>query len=112
MVRDCMIASVREKCGLGSPPKEYDQNGNECYNSVLKRAKGKSILSLKETIALLKAEVDWNDLNIRLALCGRGKFRIAPMFRDKWELTQEKYDRMQQAEKDRYENSHNYAPIW
>ena len=32
-----MLAEVREKCGLGSPPKDYYQNANEAINSLIKR---------------------------------------------------------------------------
>jgi len=31
-----MIAPVREKAGLGHPPKEYHNNCPECINNVIK----------------------------------------------------------------------------
>ena len=36
LIKSCMSATVRSKCGLGFPPKPYTQNANECINSVLK----------------------------------------------------------------------------
>ena len=48
LIKKCMISPIREKCGLGSPPAEYDQNGNECYNSVLKRNKWPGKLTLRD----------------------------------------------------------------
>ena len=66
--RDNMLAEVREKYGLGSPPKDYNQNANEAINSLIKRAKGPGKLSLKETIQLLQKEVKGQEENAKLAL--------------------------------------------
>ena len=52
-----MIASVRKRCSLGDTPKQYDQNVNEAMNSVIKKAKGKGIISVKETIKLFHHQV-------------------------------------------------------
>ena len=43
---------MRKRCGLGDPPKLYDQNANEVMN-IVKKAKGKGIISIKETIKML-----------------------------------------------------------
>ena len=32
-----MLADVREKWGVGSPPKDENQNANEVFNSLIKR---------------------------------------------------------------------------
>ena len=40
LMKSSMIASVRKRCGLGDPPKQYDQNANEAMNSVINKAKG------------------------------------------------------------------------
>ena len=45
LIKQCMLASTRERCGLGSPPKDYNQNGNEVIDSMIKRAKGPNKLS-------------------------------------------------------------------
>ena len=45
---DNMLAKVREKCGLGSPPKYYNHNANETISSLIKRAKDPGKLSLKK----------------------------------------------------------------
>ena len=52
-----MLAKVREKCRLGSPPKDHNQNANEAINSLIKSAKGPGKLSLKETMQLLQKDV-------------------------------------------------------
>ena len=56
-MKSSMIDSVRKRCGLGDPPKQYDQNANEAMNSVVKKAQGKGIISVKETIKFLHQEV-------------------------------------------------------
>ena len=63
-----MLAEVREKYGLGSPPKDYNQNANEAINSLIKRAKGPGKLSLKETIQFLQKEVRDQEENVKFAL--------------------------------------------
>ena len=55
-IRTTMLASTRMKCGLGNPPEDYTQNGNEAINSMIKRAKEKKKLSLKDTIKLIQHE--------------------------------------------------------
>ena len=34
-----MNGQIRERCGLGSPPQEYNQNAYKCENSVIKKLK-------------------------------------------------------------------------
>ena len=51
-----MVHFVRKANGLREPAEEYNQNANECINSVLKRSKGSYKISLKETIQLIRNE--------------------------------------------------------
>ena len=53
IMKKCMLAETRTRCGLGKPPDEYNQNANECMNSVLKRLKSFKKLTVKETIELI-----------------------------------------------------------
>ena len=56
-----MTAELRSMAGLGWPPGIYDQNGNECINSVLQREKqlaGKRKLSIPEFASLLQTMVE------------------------------------------------------
>ena len=39
LIKQCMLTSTRESCGLGSPPKDYNQNINEGINSMIKGAR-------------------------------------------------------------------------
>lgn len=41
-IKNTMTAEVRSMAGLGFPPGVYDQNGNECMNSVLQKEKDKT----------------------------------------------------------------------
>ena len=44
---------MRKRCGLGDPTKLYDQNANEVMNIVIKKATGKGIRPVKDTIKML-----------------------------------------------------------
>lgn len=59
-IKKTMTADIRSMSGLGFPPGVYDQNRNECMNSVLQREKaatGKKRLSLPGCVQLLKKTV-------------------------------------------------------
>ena len=73
-----MLPADREKCELGSPTKDYNQNANKTINSLIEEAKGPGKLSLKETIQLLPKEVRGQEENAKLAHFGKGEisFRI------------------------------------
>lgn len=45
-----MLASTRERFGLGSPPKDYNQNANEAINSMARREKEPNKLSMREGV--------------------------------------------------------------
>ena len=74
LMKSSMIASVRKRCGLGDPPKQYDQNANEAMNSVVKKAKGKGIISVKEAIKLLHQEVKGQEEKLKMSFIGRGEW--------------------------------------
>lgn len=71
-----MIGLVRQKSGLGF--QDFDQNGNESINSMLKKVKGKGILSIKETIKLIQSEVILQEDRLKMALIDRGEWKLAP----------------------------------
>lgn len=55
-IKRTMRADVRSMAGLGFPPSVYDQNGNECMNSVLQREKattGNKKLSLPRCVRMI-----------------------------------------------------------
>ena len=86
-----MIAKTRTRCGLGNLPDEYNQNTNECMNSVLKRLKSFRKLTVKETIELIQTEVENQLEHLKLALIGKGQWRICQQFKSDLEITKEQY---------------------
>ena len=66
-----MVHFVRKANGLGEPAEEYNQNANECINSVLKRSKGNYRISLKEAIQLIHNEVKLLKENLKLAIVAK-----------------------------------------
>jgi len=78
-----MTADIRSMSGLGFPPGVYDQNGNECMNSVSQREKavtGKKRLSLPGCIRLLKKTVQQQRTEEELALLGIGDLKLDTMY--------------------------------
>ena len=90
-MKDKMIGLIRQNCGLGF--QEYDQNANECINSVIKKAKGKGILTIKETIKLIQSEVALQEERFKMALINRGEWKLAPEA-EKLKVSEEQYYRM------------------
>ena len=79
MKTSIIIASVREKCGLGKPP--ATQNSNESINSMLKKSKGAGKLAVKDTVQLIKSEVEMQEQKINKALIWRGEWSLAPQYK-------------------------------
>ena len=102
LMKSSMIASVRKRCGLGDPPKQYDQNANEARISVVKKAKGKGIISVKETIKLLHQEVKSQEEKLNMSWIGRGEWRLANEVKGVLQITEQKYSSMNSKMKIRY----------
>ena len=94
LMKSSMIASVRKRCGLGDPPKQYDQNANEAMNSVIKKARGKGIIPVKETIKLLHQEVKSQEEKLKMSLIGRGEWQLTNEVKDVLQITEQKYASM------------------
>ena len=97
-----MIVSVRKRCELGDPPNQYDQNANEAMNSVIKKAKGKGIISVKETIKLLYQEVKSQEEKLKMSLIGRGGWKLTKEVKGVLQITEQKYASMNSKMKIRY----------
>ena len=67
------MTSTIERCGLGSPPKDYNQNRSKAINSMITRAKGPNKLSMREAVQLMQQEVRGQDEKVKLAIIGKGK---------------------------------------
>ena len=80
-----MRADVRSMAGLGFPPSVYDQNGNECMNSVLQREKattGNKKLSLPRCVRMIHTTVKRQRTEEELALLGIGDLRLDPLYQE------------------------------
>ena len=84
-IKNTMTAEVRSMAGLGFPPGVYDQNGNECMNSVLQKEKdktGKKRLSLPQCVRLIRTTVNRQRTEEQLALIGIGDLELDPLYVD------------------------------
>ena len=102
LMKSSMIASVRKRCGLGDPPKQYDQNANEAMNSVIKKAKGNGLISVKETIKLLHQEVKSQEEKLKMSFIGKGEWQLTNEVKDELQITEQKYASMNSEMKTRY----------
>jgi len=91
-----MLLPIRQKSGLGY--EEYDQNCNECINSVLKKSKGAGIITIKDTVDLISSEVKIQEDRIKSALLDRGDWKLAPEV-EKLKINSIEYYRMKPEER-------------
>ena len=78
-IRRTMTADIRSMAGLGWPPTVYDQNANECMNSVLQREKqltDKKKLSIPEFVRILRTTVNHQRTEEDLAFLGIGELSL------------------------------------
>ena len=84
-IKGTMTADVCSMAGLGFPPEVYDQNGNECMNSVLRREKertGQKKLSLPQCVQLIRTTVNRQRTEEELAIIGIGELALDPLYKD------------------------------
>ena len=111
IMKKCMIAERRTRCGLGNPPDEYNQNANECMNSVLKRLKSFKKLTVKETIELIQNEVKNHQEHTKLVLIGKGQWRICQQFKSDLKISEEEYSKLTSEKRKRYLHFRNTKQI-
>ena len=70
---------------------KYDQNANESMNSVIKKARGKRIISVKEAIKLLHQEVKSQEEKLKMSLIGRGEWQLINEVKGALQITEQKY---------------------
>ena len=84
-IRQTMTTDIRSMAGLGWPPGVYDQNGNECMNSVLqceKQVTGKTKLPIPEFVRLLQTTAKRQRTDEDLALTGIRELRMDDKYTD------------------------------
>lgn len=98
-----MIADLRTLCVLGYPPLMYNQNANECANSVIKRDIKLEKLSVQDCVTHLQNNVQRQYDEARLAMLGRGKYSISEPYKE-YQVEEEKYYQMKKQQKIRHES--------
>ena len=79
-IRDSMLRSVREECGLGSPPAAFTTNGSESLNAMLKHKVDYKKNELPLFIEKVKELVNEQRREVERAVIGRGKYRILEQY--------------------------------
>ena len=83
-------------------------------NSVLKRLKSFKKLTVKETIELIQNEVENQQEHMKLALIGKGQWRICQQFKSNLEISEEEYSKLTSEKRKRYlsfRNTNRYGVI-
>ena len=80
VIQDSMLRSVREECGLGSPPSQFTTNACETANSMLKSQTNYKRSEMFEFLEKLKQLIYEQDREIERAIIGRGKYELRPQY--------------------------------
>ena len=98
---ESMVHFFRKTNGLGEPSEEYNQNANECINSVLKRSKGNYKISLKEAIQISHNEVKLQEENLKIAIIAKGLWRTQTAYKSKLQVSEENYYQLNSEQRKR-----------
>ena len=80
VLQDSMLRSVREECGLGSPPSQFTTNACETANSMLKNEvnyKRSDMLNFLQKLSNLMCE---QEHEVERAVIGCGKYELRPQY--------------------------------
>lgn len=106
-LRESYRADIRSMCGLGYPPRTYNQNANECMNRVIKesnRAKyGSNALGLMEYVNHIQKEVKRQQDEQFLAVIGRGEYKLTKKY-SFLHVSEANYYRMTEKQKEDLRN--------
>ena len=75
-VSECMLPTIREKAGLGSPPSPYYTNEVESKNRILKEAVQYKSSQLPEFVDKMKGLMEEQRREIERAVIGSGEYRL------------------------------------
>ena len=76
-----MLSTIREECGLGSPPVPFTTNACETANSMLKNHTNYKKSEIFEFLQKLKELIVEQEREIERAIVGRGKYELRPQYR-------------------------------
>ena len=100
-MRKKMLPVVRQKAGLGKPPKPYYSNRVECANSLLSSETDNRESAVDEFVAKMRDLTERQARNVRWAIIDKGPFRLHPSLRH-LQLLEETWIVMSKEEKDSY----------
>ena len=80
VIRDSMLRSVREECGLGSPPSQFTTNACETANSMLKNQVNYKRSDMINFLRKLNELISEQEREIERAIIGRGKYELRPQY--------------------------------
>jgi len=87
VIRGSMIRSVREECGLGSPPAPFTTNASETANYMLKHKVNYKRSELPEFLQKLEELVHEQEREVEKAVIGRGKYELRSHYQS-WRISE------------------------
>ena len=100
-IQQSMLRTVREECGLGSPPISFTTNACEAANSVLKKQVNYQRNELPEFIHELRELVQEQEREFERAIISRGKYVLRPQYAS-WQLAETKWFAMSTEQRERH----------
>ena len=80
VVKDSMLRSVREECGLGSPPSQFTTNACKTANSMLKNQVNYKRSDMINFLQKLNDLIREQEREVERAIIGRGKYELRPQY--------------------------------
>ena len=108
--RHCTLRSLREDIGLGSPPKVFYTNDSESVNAMLKECLGYKKHQWASFNSKIKEMVKQQQQEVEKAIIGYGQYQLRPQF-SYLAVTEEKWFRMTQEQRQRYIRKFNVATV-
>lgn len=88
IIKQTMTAELQSICGFGYPPRPYNQNANECINSVIKRDiayekdKKNAKLDPFDFVKIAEKCVRRQENEVKLALIGKGEYSLKKEYQE------------------------------
>ena len=108
--RHCTLCSLREDIGLGSPPKVFFTNDSESVNAMLKECLGYKKHQWATFNSKIKEMVKQQQMEVEKAIIGYGQYHLRPQY-SSLSVTEEKWFRMTQEQRQRYISKFNVATV-
>ena len=80
VIQQSILRSVREECGLGSPPSQFTTNACKTANSMLKSQTNYTRTEMFKFLDKLKQLIYEQDHDIERAIIGWGKYELRPQY--------------------------------